>query len=115
MKKVFKSFAGQEEEHRDKLTAIRKGDRTFVFKHHLFPKIHLLDIPVDEANVDNLSVEDAVALAMKREKASYRLYLEMAAEVEDKALVDIFVSLAHEEANHRLQLEIEYDKVIAMR
>lgn len=110
---VLRQFAEQEREHQEKLEAIRKGQRQFQFKDDLFPKIHLLDLVVESRLGPDMTLEDALALAMKREKTSYRLYLELAAGTESEELMDVFVSLAHEEANHRVRLEIEYDTVIS--
>ena len=49
---------------------------------------------------------------MKKEKAAYRLYLDLAAVGEDEELTDMFLSLAQEEAKHKLRFEIEYDDEI---
>lgn len=113
MTKAFLEFAEQECQHRETLEKIRKGNRVFRFKEDLFPSMHLVDFVVDARMGPDMTLEDALAVAMKREKASYRTYLELAAAVEDEALVDMFLSLAHEEANHRVRLEIEYDVVIS--
>ena len=113
LNKVFLELAEQERQHREKLSAIRKGRTVFRFKDGCFPKIHLLDFVVEARLGPDLNLEDALALAMQREKVSYRLYLELAAGAEEEAIVEIFVSLAHEEANHRVRLEVEYDRVIS--
>ena len=49
---------------------------------------------------------------MKREKASFRLYSDLAASVDDEDLKQTFLALAHEEAKHKLRFEVEYDDVI---
>lgn len=113
MTQVFLEFAEQELQHKETLEKARKGNRVFQFKEDLFPSIHLVDFVVDARMGPDMTLEDALAVAMKREKMSYRIYLELAAAAESEALVDIFVSLAHEEANHRVRLEIEYDAVIS--
>jgi rubrerythrin len=46
---------------------------------------------------------------MKREKAAYRLYLDLAAVAEAEELTETFLWLAQEEAKHKLRFEIEYD------
>jgi rubrerythrin len=113
IRKVFREFAEEERQHGVKLEAILKGDKVLRFKDDLFPKMHLIDFVVDARLGPDMTLEDALAVAMKREKASYRTYLELAAAAETEALTNIFVSLAHEEANHRVRLEIEYDAVIS--
>ena len=111
--KVFLEFAEQEYQHKETLEKVRTGGKVFRFKDDLFPSMHLVDFATDARLGPDMTLEDALAVAMKREKASYRTYIELAAATEAEALVDIFLSLAHEEANHRVRLEIEYDVVIA--
>lgn len=113
IREVFLEFAEEERQHRIKLEAILRGDKVFQFKDELFPNMHLIDFVVDARLGPNMTMEDALAVAMKREKVSYRTYLELAAAAEDEDMVNTFVSLAHEEANHRVRLEIEYDAVIS--
>jgi rubrerythrin len=49
---------------------------------------------------------------MKKEKASYKLYFDMASSVESETLRQTLLGLAQEEAKHKLRLEIEYDQQI---
>jgi rubrerythrin len=49
---------------------------------------------------------------MKKEKAAYRLYLDLATAAGAGELADLFRSLAAEEAKHKLRFEIEYDDVV---
>ncbi len=113
MTSVFLEFAEQERQHGETLEKVRKENKVLQFKEDLFPSMHLVDFVVDARMGPDMTLEDALAVAMKREKAAYRIYIELAAAAESEALVDIFVSLAHEEANHRVRLEIEYDAVIS--
>jgi rubrerythrin len=47
-----------------------------------------------------------------KEKASYRLYSDLAEQVDNEELKDTFLWLAGEEAGHKLRFEIEYDDVV---
>ncbi len=49
---------------------------------------------------------------MKREKAAYKLYKRLAKSAPTKELKIIFTKLAGEEANHKINFEIEYDDYI---
>ncbi len=51
-------------------------------------------------------------LAMKKEKAAFRLYLDLAAQVQSEDQKTLFLALAEEEARHKLRFELEYDKVV---
>jgi rubrerythrin len=57
----------------------------------------------------DLDYLQALTLAMKGEKAAFRLYSDLAAKATDEAVRSILLSLAQEEANHKLRFEIEYD------
>lgn len=49
---------------------------------------------------------------MKKEKAAFRLYNDLASTVKDRALRETFLALAQEEARHKLRFEIAYDEEI---
>jgi len=59
-----------------------------------------------------MTYQDALILAMKREKAAYKLYKRLAKSAPTKELKIIFTKLAAEEANHKMNFEIEYDDYI---
>jgi rubrerythrin len=56
-----------------------------------------------------MTYAEALILAMKKEKAAYRLYTDLAGVAEAEELTNLFLSLAAEEAKHKLRFEIEYD------
>jgi rubrerythrin len=49
---------------------------------------------------------------MKKEKAAFKLYTDLATSVSDENLRSVFKMLAQEEAKHKLRFEIEYDENI---
>jgi rubrerythrin len=74
--------------------------------------LRIADYLVDVAEHEELDYQKALILAMKREKASYKLYFEIARVTTDRELKELFLSLAQEEARHKLRFEIEYDEAI---
>jgi len=62
---------------------------------------------------ENTRPEEAVKLAMEREKLAQQFYLRCAAIVGDPGVKKMFEFLAHEEAHHFELLEREYDRFIA--
>ena len=52
---------------------------------------------------------DALIVAMKKEKAAFKLYIDLAAATQDEKIKIVFLELAQEEAKHKLRFEIEYD------
>ena len=71
----------------------------------------LADYMVDVNPDEDLDYQKALVLAMKKEKAAFKLYSDMAEAVEDAKLKDTLKALAQEEAKHKLRFEIEYDDV----
>ncbi len=109
MKKVFLGFANEENGHRAKLMNLEKGA-------NLTPiNVKVLDLKIADylAEVnprEELTYDKAIVLAMKREKAAYKLYQNLADRVEDAELQMLFLELAQEEAKHKLRFELEYDE-----
>ncbi len=111
MKKVFEDFAKEEQGHKAKLQNVKQGGGTGL------PAGKVLDLKIGEYLVDaeptpNMDYQDALILAMKKEKASFRLYTELADVADDAALKGLLQGLAQEEAKHKLRFEMEYDEQV---
>lgn len=59
----------------------------------------------------DMSYKDVLLMAIKKEKASFKLYVELARMVKDEESVETFMTLAEEEARHKTLFEIEYNKL----
>ncbi len=110
MQKVFENFATEELGHKLKLEAIKRGEILLVEEQ--IKNLDIADYVVDVEPQPDMDYAEALVLAMKKEKAAYRLYLDLAAMAEDEELTDMFLSLAQEEAKHKLRFEIEYDDIV---
>jgi rubrerythrin len=111
MKQAFTAFAQEELNHKHKLEAIKAGGRLLRSGERvqdLGIAHHAVDVDPDH----ELGYQEALILAMKREEAAHRLYIDLAAAVEDAELKDAFLALAQEESKHKLRFETEYDEVI---
>jgi len=108
---LFQQFAREELGHKKKLEGIKKGTRYFT------PAKQVVDLKIGDYLVDvdpsaTLTYQNALILAMKKEKAAFQLYTDLAAETDDAEVKQIFESLAQEEAKHKLRFEVEYDDMI---
>jgi len=107
MREVFESFAKEELGHKALLEAVKKGN--------LQPKagdvadLKIADYTVDVKPSPNMDYQSAIILAMKKEKAAFKLYTILVSKMQDPELRNMFLSLAQEEAKHKLRFEIEYD------
>lgn len=113
MQQVFEGFAKEEQGHRAKLEALKnKGGLAEHIEPEEVQALGIADYVVDVEPTADMDYKDALILAMKKEKASYRLYLDLASVAQSKELTDMFMWLAQEEAKHKLRFEIEYDDIV---
>jgi rubrerythrin len=112
MEQIFEEFAQEEEGHRAKLEAVKRGSWQLDGMKARIQTIGLADYLVDVEPSADMRYADALILAMKKEKAAYKLYFDLADAAEAQEMKDLFLSLAAEEAKHKLRFEIEYDDVV---
>lgn len=111
IKDIFTSFAGEEMGHKAKLIGVKDGKQMVAAAQKVLDlKVgdHLVEIELDS----DLSYQEALIVAMKAEKAAFRLYTELASATDDSGMQELFLGLAQEEAKHKLRFEIEYDDQI---
>ena len=80
-------------------------------------KDKVLDLKIAEYLVDaemsvDMNYQDALILAMKAEKKAFMLYTDLAEVSDEEGLKNTFLSLAQEEAQHKLRFEVEYDEYV---
>ncbi len=78
--------------------------------------VHDLKIAGTFSDIDytktNLSYQEALIMAMNKEKEKFILYQELADCTNDTKCKQTFLCLANQEARQKLKLEIEYDEFI---
>ena len=111
MRHVFTQFAREEMEHKTRLTKI-KTEGSYQFEKKEIVDLKISDYMVDIKPSPEMSYHDALILAMKKEKAAFRLYYELAKKANNDEMKDVFISLAQEESKHKLRFEIEYDEFV---
>jgi len=110
MRKVFEDFAKEELGHKSKLEAMRKNKV-------ITPAAKVTDLKIADYTVDvepgpNMDYTEVLILAMRKEKAAFHLYTDLADVVENQAQRELFLRLAQEEARHKLRFEMEYDNIV---
>ncbi|GAK56946.1 rubrerythrin [Candidatus Vecturithrix granuli] len=111
MRKVFQDFAKEEQGHRAKLLGVKAGKIPLLTQAQVMDlKIgdYLVKIDADKQAAD-LDYQQALIVAMKKEKAAFKLYMDLANQTSEPEFVALFQSLAQEEAKHKLRFEVEYD------
>jgi rubrerythrin len=113
LRQTFIQFAGEELGHKKRLQGIKQGQLMAAPSSRKVQDLKIAEyvVDVDDTGAE-LSMQDALILAMKREKASFRLYSDLADAIDDPDVKSTFLVLAQEEAKHKLRFEVEYDEVI---
>lgn len=111
MKEVFYSFAAEERGHKKRLLNIKSSGQ-FKLEQRQIKDLKIEDYLVDVSETTGLTYQAALILAMKKEKAAFKLYINLSSKVDDPLLKSLFDSLAQEESKHKLRFELEYDEVI---
>jgi rubrerythrin len=111
MQDVFQQFAQEELGHKAKLHGVREGEVTLSANSKVLD-LKIADYLVAGEVSGDMDYQQALIIAMKKEKAAFRLYTDLAHRIDDEALQTMFLSLAQEEAKHKLRFEVEYDDMI---
>ena len=109
MRKVFEDFAKEEMGHKQKLQKVKDGETPIKKVSGDIPDLKMADYLIDVPVSDDMDYQDALIVAMKKEKAAFRLYMDLADFAEDKGLRATLIMMAQEEAKHKLRFEVEYD------
>lgn len=111
MQEVFLSFAQEEVEHKARLKKV-KEEGLFDMEAERVTDLKIADYVVSVKPSENMEYADALVLAMKKEKAAFKLYTALAERAEQPALKKLFEALAVEESKHKLRFELEYDEYV---
>ena len=111
MRFVFKQFAEEEMSHKSRLIKV-KEEGSFEVKNEKIDDLQIADYLVDVEVTPDMSYQDALVVAMKKEKSAFKLYTNLAAKAPTEGIKQTFLSLAQEESKHKLRFEIEYDDYI---
>ena len=111
MKDVFLQFAQEEVSHKARLQKI-KDEGLFDMDVEKVRDLKIADYVVRSKAADDMEYQDALVLAMKREKAAFKLYTNLAERTDHPDLKKAFQALAVEESKHKLRFELEYDDFV---
>ena len=80
MKRLFEQFAEEEEGHRVKLEGV-KSDKSLLPAHNEVTDLKISDYLVAGSPSADMGYQDALILAMNKEKAAFRMYLDLSGEL----------------------------------
>ena len=111
MGKVFEQFAREEIGHKARLKEVKEKG-LFEMEPAALSDMQISDYLVTVKPSPDMSYQDALILAMKREKAAFKLYMSLSDRSGDPDMKSLFLSLALEESKHKLRFELEYDEYV---
>ncbi len=109
IQEVFKDFAKDELKHKNILIKAKQG-KVLKPSDKQIEDMKIADYLVDITPTPDMDYQQALIIAMKREKASFELYSDLAALTNDANLQTTLQVLAQEEAKHKLRIETLYEK-----
>lgn len=111
MKAVFREIAQEEVGHKAKLKKI-KEDRVFDIPAEKITDLKISDYVDSVVIKPDMSYQEALIVAMNREKAAFNLYTRLSNKTDVPELQALFRGLAQEESKHKLRFEMEYDEFV---
>jgi len=112
MRELVSEFAKEELEHKAKLELEAMKEGIVVIATEKVAEFEIADYMPDVELSDDMSYKDLLILAVKKERRALRLYVDLAAIIENVDSRETLLSLAVEEAKHEARFEIEYDEVL---
>jgi len=111
LKKMLLELQEEEKSHKQLLQDIDDSKiRNLVIKD--VPDLKITDYLTKEPPDENMTIQDLLILAAKKEQEAITLYSCLADNAEDQKLKKLFQFLVQQEKGHKLKLEKEYDEHI---
>ena len=109
MKRVLEEFAQEELGHKEKLELelIKAGQTLSAEDDPPMPSVP--PIPPDTAPLLDTNYKELLLLAMQKEEASFRTYVDLVPKMRDEDSREVLLAIAEEEVKHKLRFEVEYD------
>jgi rubrerythrin len=112
MRTVFEDLAKEELDHKEKLEleVMKTG--------HTVPATPRFNIPGHEYILSDsplqldMDYKDMLLLGIEKEEASFRIYIDMIPQVQNKESREVLLAMAEQEVKHKLRFETEYDLLL---
>jgi rubrerythrin len=108
LKKLLLELQGEERNHKRLLQNITK-EKIESLKIKEVMDLKISDYLVEEPSSPEMSFQDLLILAAKKEQRSVKLYTDLGNKAEDEELKKLFEFLVMQERAHKLKLEKEYE------
>ncbi|MBK6966944.1 MAG: ferritin family protein [Bacteroidales bacterium] len=114
LKQEFEKYAREEFAYMVRLAKVREIAPLGISGKQLKDLV-ISDYQIDLNTARELKYSEALVMAMRKVRASLKLYLDIASRTPNDEIQSVFRSLANEEAKHKRRFEIEYNESILLR
>jgi rubrerythrin len=110
MRKIFEELAKEELEHKANLELeIMKTGQTVATGSQ--------DLSADDYHIEgefqfDIGMQQLLQMAIEKEKAAFRLYVDLAGKVDDENSRETLLAMAEEEVKHKMRFEYEYEMLL---
>ena len=111
MKKTFVQFAQEEMGHKAKILDVKQKG-IFEVATEKIMDLKISDYVVKAEASPDMTYQEALILAMNKEKHAFKLYHNLSEKAPNTELKNLFLMLAQEESKHKLRFELEYDEFV---
>ncbi len=111
LKELLLELQTEEEKHKELLQGITSTD-TGSLETHKVIDLKISDFLTEEPPSPDMTFQDLLILAAKKEQEAVDLYTSMKASVNSDELKKLFDFLVEQEKEHKLKLEMEYEKYV---
>jgi len=108
-KELLKEYEEMEESHARALQTISQSSIEEISIAQV-ENLKISDYVVEKQPSSDMTYQDIIIIAMKREEAAHRLYTQMSESISDPKIKKLFDKLASEELKHKLHFEKIYDE-----
>ncbi|MHC4534470.1 MAG: ferritin-like domain-containing protein [Planctomycetota bacterium] len=115
VREAFEELAKEELEHKAKLELeVMKLGKTIAVEENPTRPERSYIVSNDPSPLD-MDYKDMLMLAITKEEAAFRTYVNMAASAPDQKSQEVLLAIAEEEVKHKLRFQIEYDILLKNR
>ena len=112
---LFEELAAEELEHKAKLELELMKVGRVVDTTPDTEEINSEDFIISDSPVLDMDLSDALDLAVTKEDAAFRLYIEMASKAQSEESRETILAMAQEEMRHKVRFETERDKLAGLK
>jgi rubrerythrin len=114
-RRLFEELALEEQRHKEKLQSIRDDEAKFsefIRSESGLVDLKVIDHLVDVELSENMSFQEILIYAGKREKYTFEYYDALSKGLRDVEVKELFKALASEELKHKYRIEKLYDEEV---